>query len=269
LKDSGETSRIEIVDLTHTYVRGRSQVAAFKKLSLSIQQGEFVSIVGPSGCGKTTLLFSIAGFIQPTSGRILVDGELISGPGPNRGVVFQSFALFNWLTVRQNVEFGLQMAGVPPKGRRPRSDELLGMVGLTRFADRYPYELSGGMKQRTAISRALATNPDILLMDEPFAALDTQSREILQEELVRIWDLTRKTVVFVTHSIDEAIYLSTRVVVFTARPGKIKYVTSINLPAPRYDPHVRTSPEFVTIKDSVLDLVREETIKQFAEEALT
>ena len=140
-----------------------------------------------------------------------------SGPGPNRGVVFQSFALFNWLTVRQNVEFGLQMAGVPQKRRRLRSDELLGMVGLTRFADRYPYELSGGMKQRTAISRALATNPDILLMDEPFAALDTQSREILQEELVRIWDLTRKTVVFVTHSIDEAIYLSTRVVVFTAQ----------------------------------------------------
>jgi NitT/TauT family transport system ATP-binding protein len=243
-----------------------SEVTAFEHLSLSIEAGEFVSVVGPSGCGKTTLLFSIAGFVQPTNGRILVDCKTITHPGPDRGVVFQSFALFNWLTVRNNIEFGLRMAGVALANRRSRSDELLAMVGLTRFADRYPYELSGGMKQRTAISRALAINPDILLMDEPFAALDTQSREIMQEELVRIWNATRKTVVFVTHSIDEAIYLSTRVIVFTARPGRIKHILDIKLPAPRYDPHIRTSREFVAIKDSVLDLVREETLKQFAQE---
>ena len=258
--------KIELLGVSHTYVRGSSKVAAFEDLSLSIDAGEFVSIVGPSGCGKTTLLFSIAGFFQASHGRILVDGKPVTGPGPDRGVVFQSFALFNWLSVRDNIEFGLRMSGVEMPKRRARSDELLAMVGLTRFADRYPYELSGGMKQRTAITRALATNPDILLMDEPFAALDAQSREMMQEELVRIWEGTRKTVLFVTHSIDEAIYLSSRVIVFTARPGRVKHMLDVKLPAPRYDPHVRTSAEFVAAKDSILDLVREETVKQFAEE---
>jgi ABC-type nitrate/sulfonate/bicarbonate transport system ATPase subunit len=259
--------KIELDRVSHTYVRGTSTVAAFEDISLAIQSGEFVSIVGPSGCGKTTLLFAVAGFLQPSRGRILVDGKPIVGPGPDRGVVFQSFALFNWLTVRDNVEFGLRMRGDAAASRRARSDELLAMVGLGRFADRYPYELSGGMKQRTAITRALATNPDILLMDEPFAALDAQSREIMQEELVRIWEATRKTVLFITHSIDEAIYLSSRVVVFTTRPGRVKHVLEVKLPGPRYDPHIRTSAEFVRAKDSILDLVREETVKQFAQEA--
>jgi NitT/TauT family transport system ATP-binding protein len=257
------TPKIELREASHRYIRGASTVAAFESLSLSIGEGEFVSIVGPSGCGKTTLLFSIAGFLRPTQGQVLVDGKPVAGPGPDRGVVFQSFALFNWLSVRQNIEFGLRVAGVDANRRRARSDELLSMVGLAHFADRYPYELSGGMKQRTAISRALATDPGILLMDEPFAALDAQSREMMQEELVRIWEATRKTVMFVTHSIDEAIYLSSRVIVFTARPGRIKHTLDIRLPAPRYDPHVRTSPEFVAAKDSILDLVREETLKQF------
>jgi NitT/TauT family transport system ATP-binding protein len=237
------SSKIELAKVSHSYQRGRELIAAFEDLSLSIAPGEFVSIVGPSGCGKTTLLFSVAGFIQPLRGRILVDGKPVSGPGRDRGIVFQSFALFNWLTVRENVEFGPRMRGVPSSERRKRSDNLLAMVGLSRFGERYPYELSGGMKQRTAITRALANDPDILLMDEPFGALDAQSREMMQEELVRIWETTRKTVLFVTHSID------------------------VHLPEPRYDPHIRTSPEFIASKDSILDLVREETIKQFSEEA--
>ena len=260
------TTKIELESVSHNYVRGTTTVAAFESLSLAVDSGEFVSIVGPSGCGKTTLLSCIAGFFPPSGGRILVDGKPVAGPGPDRGVVFQSFALFNWLSVRDNVEFGLRMRGVGAAERRARSDALLAMVGLTRFADRYPYELSGGMKQRTAITRALAGNPDVLLMDEPFAALDAQSREMMQEELVRIWEATRKTVLFVTHSIDEAIYLSSRVVVFTTRPGKVKHVLEVNLPAPRYDPHARTSPAFIAAKASILDLVREETVKQFVEE---
>jgi NitT/TauT family transport system ATP-binding protein len=260
------TTKIELERVSHKYVRGTSTVTAFDGLSLAIRSGEFVSIVGPSGCGKTTLLFGIAGFLQPSQGRILVEGRPVTGPGPDRGVVFQSFALFNWLSVRDNIEFGLRMRGDPAAKRRARSDELLAMVGLARFADRYPYELSGGMKQRTAITRALAPDPDILLMDEPFAALDAQSREMMQEELVRIWEATRKTVLFITHSIDEAIYLSSRVVVFTARPGRVKHVLEVMLPTPRYDPHIRTSPEFIAAKDSILDLVREETVKQFAQE---
>src|SRR5262245_56244090 len=259
--------KIEIAGVSHTYARGRELIPAFEALALSIAPSEFVSIVGPSGCGKTTLLFSIAGFIQPSQGEVLIDGKPVAGPGRDRGIVFQSFALFNWLTVRENVEFGPRMRGVAASERRKRSDDLLAMVGLSRFGDRYPYELSGGMKQRTAITRALANDPDVLLMDEPFGALDAQSREIMQEELVRIWETTRKTVVFVTHSIDEAIYLSSRVVVFTSRPGRVKYILEVNLPEPRYDPHIRTSQEFVASKDSILDLVREETIKQFTEEA--
>jgi NitT/TauT family transport system ATP-binding protein len=261
--------KIELNNVSHAYVRGTTSVLAFQDLSLSVNAGEFVSIVGPSGSGKTTLLFAIAGFFQPAVGRIVVNGKAVTGPGPDRGVVFQSFALFNWLSVRDNIEFGLRMRGIEAAKRRARSDELLAMVGLARFADRYPYELSGGMKQRTAITRALATDPDILLMDEPFAALDAQSREMMQEELVRIWEATRKTVLFVTHSIDEAIYLSSRVVVFTARPGRVKHVLDVELPEPRYDPHIRTSPEFIAAKNSILDLVREETVKQFAEEAIS
>jgi ABC-type nitrate/sulfonate/bicarbonate transport system ATPase subunit len=259
--------KIEIASVSHTYQRGTELVPAFQDVSLSIAPGEFVSIVGPSGCGKTTLLFGISGFIQPSQGQVLVDGQPVSAPGPDRGIVFQSFALFNWLTVRENVEFGPRMRGIAAAERRTTSDRLLAMVGLTRFADRYPYELSGGMKQRIAITRALANEPDVLLMDEPFGALDAQSREMMQEELVKIWEATRKTVVFVTHSIDEAIYLSSRVVVFTARPGRVKHILDVNLPEPRYDPHIRTSGEFSAAKASILDLVREETLKQFSQEA--
>jgi len=264
--DRQNNPKIHAESVSHTYSRGSEEIKAFDNLAFSINEGEFVSIVGPSGCGKTTLLFSIAGFIQPSKGEILVNGVPVRGPGPDRGVVFQSFALFNWLTVRNNVEFGPRMLGVDSGECRQRSDKLLAMVGLTRFADRYPYELSGGMKQRAAITRALANQPDILLMDEPFAALDSQRREMMQEELVSIWQSTRKTVVFITHSVDEAIYLSSRVIVLTSRPGRIKHILNVDLPGSRFDPHVRTSKEFIAAKESILDLVREETMKQFSEE---
>ena len=263
---NGAPPKIEIIGVTHRYERQGEVVPALEDIALSVAPGEFVSIVGPSGCGKTTLLFSVAGFIKPAEGTILVSGAPVSGPGPDRGVVFQSFALFNWLTVQENVEFGPRMRGVPKKERRAKSDQLLAMVGLAKFKNRFPYELSGGMKQRAAITRALANDSEILLMDEPFAALDAQSREMMQEELVRIWQQSGKTVLFITHSIDEAIYLSTRVVVLTFRPGRVKHVQQIDLGGDRFDPHIRTSAAFVRAKDSILDMVREETVRQFSAE---
>ena len=259
--------KLQVESLSHKYERRGEAVTALDDINLVVAPGEFVSIVGPSGCGKTTLLFSIAGFIKPTSGRILVDGKPVTEPGADRGVVFQSFALFKWLTVQQNVEFGPRMRGVPLKERRIRSNELLDMVGLTQFRDRYPYELSGGMQQRTAITRALANEPDVLLMDEPFGALDAQSRDMMQEDLLRIWQASGRTIVFVTHSVDEAIYLSSRIAVMTFRPGRIKHIMKVELSGSRADPHIRTSADFVRAKDSILDMVREETLNQFRAEA--
>jgi NitT/TauT family transport system ATP-binding protein len=260
-------AKIEVERLSHRYTRNGEIVSALDEVSLAIAPGELVSIVGPSGCGKTTLLSIIAGFLQPTAGDVRVAGARVSAPGRDRGVVFQSFALFNWLTVQENIEFGPRMRGVPAAERRARSEQLLAMVGLTRFRNRYPYELSGGMKQRTAIVRSLANDPEILLMDEPFGALDAQSREMMQEELVRIWKSSGKTILFVTHSIDEAIFLSSRVIVFTYRPGRIKHVLPVELAGDRFDPHVRTSGEFVRAKESILDMVREETLRQFSAES--
>ena len=262
-----EYAKIHVERLSHSYVRDGETVTALDDISLAVASGEFVSIVGPSGCGKTTLLSIIAGFLRPTAGEVRVAGAPVSGPGHDRGVVFQSFALFNWLTVQENIEFGPRMRGVPARERRERSEKLLTMVGLTRFRNRYPYELSGGMKQRAAIVRSLANDPEILLMDEPFGALDAQSREMMQEELVRIWQSSGKTILFVTHSIDEAIYLSSRVVVFTFRPGRIKHVLEVQFSGERFDPHVRTSADFIRAKASILDMVREETLKQFSAES--
>jgi NitT/TauT family transport system ATP-binding protein len=259
-------AKIEIASVSHAYERNGRTVEALHEVELTIQTGELVSIVGPSGCGKTTLLFGVAGFIRPSRGRILVDEMPVAGPGSDRGVVFQSFALFKWLTVQQNVEFGPRMRGLPARERRERAARLLAMVGLSRFRDRYPYELSGGMQQRAAIVRALANDPEILLMDEPFGSLDAQSRDMMQEELLRIWQASGKTILFVTHSVDEAIYLSSRVVVFTSRPGRIKHVLEVPLPASRFDYRIRTSPEFIQAKQSILDMVREETLRQYEEE---
>jgi NitT/TauT family transport system ATP-binding protein len=215
-------------------------IQALDEVSLTVESGEFLCIVGPSGCGKTTLLNMIAGFILPTDGSIRVRGKQISGPGPDRGVVFQEYSLFSWLTVRDNVEFGVRMARVAAAERRQTADHYLAMVRLADVGLRYPFELSGGMKQRVAIARALATNPAVLLMDEPFAALDSMTRSSMQSELTAICQAERKTVIFITHNIGEALYLGDRVVVMSARPGRVIDDISVLLPRPRR----RTSAAF-------------------------
>lgn len=206
---------------------------ALQDINLTIMPNEFVAIVGRSGCGKTTLLNLIAGLLRPTEGEVRIDGRLVQGPGPDRGMVFQNSALFPWLTAIENVEFGPRNLGVPADRRRALARELIDLVRLRGFESRYPRELSGGMKQRVAIARALATDPEILLMDEPFGALDELTRAEMQEELLRIWEARRKTVVFVTHSIMEAIYLSDRVIVLSPHPGRVRKDVPISLPRPR------------------------------------
>ena len=215
---------LTVENLNKKYVSHGSETSALVDINLRIEEGEFVCLLGPSGCGKSTLLKIIAGLIPATSGRITINGKPVSGPGPERAVVFQDYALFPWMTVRDNVEFGLEARRLPAAERREVSSRLLKVVGLSDFAERFPHQLSGGMKQRVSIARALAVDPSLLLMDEPFGALDAQTRHLLQDELLRIWREYRKTVVFVTHSIEEAIYLSDRIVVMTARPGRVKQI---------------------------------------------
>lgn len=210
-----------------------SEVVALKGIDLDIAAGEFVCLLGPSGCGKSTLLNAIAGFALPSAGTIEVSGKVVSAPGPDRGMVFQEYALFPWMTVARNIAFGLEIKGTPRRGISAKVDELLNILGLTDFRERYPKELSGGMRQRVAIARVLALDPPIMLMDEPFGALDALTRRTLQDELLRIWEALGKTIVFVTHSIDEAIYLGSRVVVMTYRPGEIKRDMGVTLPRPR------------------------------------
>jgi len=213
---------------------------ALMDVDLDIGAGEFVCAIGPSGCGKTTLLNLIAGFIEPTGGSVHCEGRPVLGPSPERSVVFQEYALFPWLTAQRNVEFGLKMQGVPPADRRERAAQLLALTGLARAADRYPFELSGGMRQRVAVARALATQPRVLLMDEPFAAIDALTRASLQRELLGIWHKLAPSVFFITHNIEEAVYLAQRVVVMSPHPGRIERVLSVDLPYPRD----RGSPEF-------------------------
>ena len=235
-----------------------------QEINLSIADGEFVCLVGPSGCGKSTLIYLIAGLEEPTSGRVLVDGQPVQGPGRDRVVVFQESALFPWLTVRGNVEFGLKMAGLPAQDRREKSDKYLRMVHLTRFADFYPHQLSGGMKQRAAIARALAMDPKILLMDEPFAALDAQTRRLLHEELLEIWQETGKTIFFVTHNVREATVLGDKVVTISARPGRIKRGYAIHLPRPRRE----SDPHLIVIQQRILLSLQEEIAKVVKDEDL-
>ncbi|MCO5157495.1 MAG: ABC transporter ATP-binding protein [Aquamicrobium sp.] len=213
---------------------------ALAAVDLTIQENEFLCLLGPSGCGKTTLLNLIAGFISPTTGRISIEGAPISKPGPDRGVVFQDYSLFGWLTVRGNVEFGPRMAGISAKERRELADYYLSLVGLTKFAEKYPFELSGGMKQRVAIARSLVTKPRVLLMDEPFAALDAMTRSTLQSEVLDIQRAEKKTVVFVTHNIGEAIFLADRIVVMSPHPGRVQEVINVDFPRPR----TRTTSSF-------------------------
>ena len=208
-------------------------VRAIEDISLDMARGEFVTVIGPSGCGKTTLLNMLAGFERPSGGRVLLEGEMIDGPGADRGVVFQEYALFPWLTLRQNVEYGPRERGVPASLVRELTDRTLAMVRLVGAETRYPHELSGGMRQRAAIARVLVNDPKILLMDEPFAALDAQTRARLQREVARLWLETRKTVFFVTHSVEEAVLLADRVIAMTANPGRVKADVRIDLPRPR------------------------------------
>lgn len=231
-------------------------VAAVEDVSLEIGNGEFVSILGPSGCGKTTLLNMIAGFIPPTRGEILLNGRRIEGPGPDRGVVFQSFALFPWKTVLDNVGFGLKMRGVPKAERDRIAREYVALVGLTGFEQHFPHELSGGMQQRVGVARVLANKPDLMLMDEPFASVDAQTRMTLQEELTRIWEDRRPTILFVTHDVEEAVFLANRVIVLSSRPGRVREALEVNLPRPRAWHALVEDTAYKALVARVLSLVR-------------
>ncbi len=229
---------------------------ALDDVNLEVRAGEFLTLVGPSGCGKSTLLDLLAGLTEPTAGRILLDGVPVEGPGLDRGVVFQQYALFPWRTALSNIEFGLEAKAVPKRERAERAAAYLDLVGLRGFEDRYPHELSGGMRQRVAIARSLAFDPDVLLMDEPFAALDAQTRESLQEELLRIWQKTGKTVVFITHGIDEAVYLGRRVAVMSSRPGRIKQIIDVEFDSREGD--LRADARFGAYRHEVWTLLRDE-----------
>jgi NitT/TauT family transport system ATP-binding protein len=254
-------SKLLIENLSRVFppVRGGQPTRALEPTNISIGDNDFVTILGPSGCGKSTLLRLVAGLDTPTAGRILLDGQPVHHPGPDRGMVFQSYTLFPWLTIAENVAFGLREKGVPVRDRMETVRQWLERVGLTSFAHHYPKQLSGGMQQRTAIARALANNPAILLLDEPFGALDNQTRALMQELLLGIWERERKTVLFVTHDIEEAIFLASRVVVMSARPGRIKADIRIELPYPRHYT-VKTSPEFSAIKARLTEEIRAEAV---------
>jgi NitT/TauT family transport system ATP-binding protein len=243
-------SKISFAEVVKTFPLKGGDFTALNGVSLDIADREFVTIVGPSGCGKSTLLNMAAGLQEPSSGRVLVDGKQVTGPGPERGVIFQQYALFPWLTVRQNVEFGLKIASVPAAERRRRADQAIDLVGLGEFADALPKTLSGGMKQRCAIARAYAVDPQVLLMDEPFGALDALTRVQLQDQLLDTWSRKKRTVLFITHDVDEAVYLAGRVVVMAARPGRIHRVIDVDLPYPRTE-EIRLSPEFRRIRNDV------------------
>lgn len=249
--------KVEVRNVSKVYVSRQGPMLAIQDLSLEIRHNHFVCLLGPSGCGKSTLLSMIAGFIMPSGGRVLVDGQAVTGPGRDRGVVFQEYALFPWRTAQQNAEFGPLLQRLPGPERRAIAERYLAMVGLQEHRSKYPRELSGGMKQRVAIARALANDPSMLLMDEPFGALDAQTREVMQEELLKIWLQERKTIVFVTHSISESLFLADDVVVMTARPGRIKEMVPVDLPRPRE----RGSPGVLALTRHLEHLVKEEVLK--------
>ncbi len=255
---------LEVKDLDKTFIAGDKPISAIEKLSLSIEEKAFVSIVGPSGCGKSTFLHIVGGFEPASSGTMMLNGRPVGGPGPDRGMMFQEQSLFPWLTAIENVCWPLEMRGVAKSERLARAREHLDQVHLARYAGLYPAELSGGMKQRVALARLLALDSQILLMDEPFGALDSQTRELLQEELYAIWRRDRKTALFVTHDIDEAIYLSTRVIVFTARPGRIK--ADLDMPNVERSSDYRKSSDYLRLRAQVWDLLRDEVLKARAME---
>ncbi|HHW15729.1 MAG TPA: ABC transporter ATP-binding protein [Firmicutes bacterium] len=254
--------KLSLHNVAKSFSGRNGRVTALEGLNLDVRKGEFLCVVGPSGCGKSTLLNLIAGLEKPGEGELLMDGEPVTGPGPDRVVLFQEPALFPWLNVVHNVEFGLKQKGVPPKARREVALHYLEMVHLSRFAGAYVHELSGGMKQRVALARALAADPEVLLMDEPFAALDAQTRDLLHAELQEIWTATRKTVVFITHNVTEAVCLGDRVVILTYRPGRVKAELPVPWPRPRHleDPELVAAAAEITagLRGEVLKAVNEE-----------
>ena len=258
---AGDNSvKVEIRDLVKKFQTRNGEVVALNGVDLSIQDKEFVCVVGPSGCGKSTLLNMIGGLDTPTSGESLVDGKEVDGPSPKRGIVFQQYALFPWLTVEKNVQFGLKLQGMPRERMGQVTEKYLRAVGLENFAHSYPKELSGGMKQRVAIARAYAVNPEVLLMDEPFGALDAQTRVQLQTELLETWEHEQKTCFFITHDVEEAIILAQRVVIMSARPGRVKDIGDIDIPYPR-DQATKMSPRFLELKNDIWGQVYEEYLE--------
>ena len=254
-------SRLSIRNVSKVFPgnKGGAPTTALQPTSLEVNDNDFITVLGPSGCGKSTLLRLVAGLESPTSGEILLDGQRVQGPGADRGVVFQSYTLFPWLNVRQNICFGLREKGMAAAEQKEISDYFIASVGLNGFENHFPKQLSGGMQQRVAIARALANDPKILLLDEPFGALDNQTRVVMQELLRGIWEKHRKTVIFVTHDIDESIFMANRVAVFSARPGRIKADIAVNLPHPRHYT-VKTSPEFMELKARLTEEIRAESL---------
>jgi len=250
-----------------TFGRGAQQHTAVEQTSLEVKPGEFVCLLGPSGCGKSTLLNSVAGYVQPSEGTVTVDGVKIEKPGPDRGMVFQQYSLFPWMTVRQNIGFGPRVSGQGSTADAT-ADTFLGLIGLSKFANRYPGELSGGMQQRVGIARALANYPSVLLMDEPFGALDAQTRIVMQESLLQIWSEFGITVMFVTHDVDEALFLADRVLIMSASPGRIIAHLTVTIPRPR-KLDIATDAEFIQLKRLCLEKIRAESIKAFAQTAVT
>ncbi len=263
LDGEAQVPKLSLVDVSLSYgTNSGTQLTALKNIDLHVRAGEFLCIVGPSGCGKSTLLHLIAGLHQQTSGQVLVDDAPVQGAGTDRILIFQELGLFPWLTVAQNVEFGMRMKGVSKELRRTKVRDYLRLVHLQRFTDSYTHQLSGGMRQRVALARALATEPDVLLMDEPFAALDAQTRDLLHDQLERIWAETRRTIVFVTHNVREAVRLGDRVILMTFRPGQVKREYEIDLPRPRHLEEARVAG----MAGEILNDLREEINKSLEEE---
>lgn len=256
-----DSIKVQAKDVKKTYQSSRGDVVALDGFQLDIKENEFICVVGPSGCGKSTILNIMAGLEKPTSGEVLVDGKSVNGPGAERGVVFQQYALFPWLTVKKNVEFGLQLKKLPKEEIQRISDHYIEMVELQDFKNAYPKELSGGMKQRVAIARAYAMNPSLLLLDEPFGALDAQTRTQLQTELLHTWETERKTCFFITHDVDEAVILSQRVIIMSARPGRIKEIVDVDIPYPRTQ-ETKLTQRFGEIKNHVWSEVYNEYLEQ-------
>ena len=256
----GAPVKVHIDNVVKKFNGRNGEMVALNGVTLDIHDNEFICVVGPSGCGKSTLLNIIAGLLEPTSGEVYCDGKLVEGTGTDRGVVFQQYALFPWLTVKKNVRFALEMRGIKGKEADELAMKYLEKVDLVKFADHYPKELSGGMKQRVAIARAYAAEPQVLLMDEPFGALDAQTRTQLQSELLQTWERDMKTCFFITHDVDEAIILAQKVIVMSARPGRVKAVIDIDIPYPR-DQETKMSPRFLELKNEIWSLVYQEYLE--------